>query len=426
MPIDKKTEELHSQANLESVQQLNPDLDAKQYWELGNTQAEQSQWDEAKSCYLKAIQIQPDYVEAYLHLGDIFKKQNQLDEAIHYYLEAANLKRNFFLPYRRLDALLKTTKITQDQIEKISEVAVKALQKYPDKKQTQTLRLSSLIKLGKKSEIIKFCQDLTYRKNLDAKPEFANQFWEPEKLGFPNFMIIGFMKCGTTSLYDYMTQHPNILLGRKKEIHFFDNPDFDKLGLDCYGANFPPIPENSLYWVGEATTEYIRHSNIAQKIRENFPNLKIIVLVRNPVSRTISHFHFSRKMRGVKHSLETAIQSQIQEIENMTDLNQELDHKNGFVSLSLYAYYLEKWMSVFPRENFLVLSLENLSKNSQSTLDKVFEFQKLPSHIIDFDKNYNKGNYLHSNDEISRLLYDFFKPHNQRLENLVEQKFDWD
>lgn len=125
----------------------------------------------------------------------------------------------------------------------------------------------------------------------------------------PNFIIIGAMKCGTTSLHFYLNQHPQIFMSQKKELNFFSR--YWDFGVDWYSSKFPN-KENMI--CGEASPSYSKFQvwpNVPQRIHAIIPHAKIIYLVRNPIERIRSqyvHFYSSDKEN---RSLELAIKEDL-------------------------------------------------------------------------------------------------------------------
>src|SRR5690242_8679107 len=103
----------------------------------------------------------------------------------------------------------------------------------------------------------------------------------------PHFLIIGAQRCGTTSLFEYLANHPEIVPPSVKKIHFFDS-EYEK-GEAWYRARFPVL-ENG-FITGEATPYYLFHPRVPKRVRNWNPNVKLIVLLRNPVDRAYSHFY---------------------------------------------------------------------------------------------------------------------------------------
>jgi hypothetical protein len=110
----------------------------------------------------------------------------------------------------------------------------------------------------------------------------------------PNFLIIGAQKSGTTSLYKYVAQHPQVVPAYKKEIYFFNTPQRYGRGLPYYRAHFPTKwamrrpPQPRL--TGEASPEYLFHPLAAERVQAAVPHAKFLVLLRNPVLRAYSHY----------------------------------------------------------------------------------------------------------------------------------------
>src|SRR5215213_2627672 len=98
---------------------------------------------------------------------------------------------------------------------------------------------------------------------------------------YPDFIIIGTQRGGTTSLYRYLTAHPDIGQAFRKEVHFFDR--YYNKGIDWYLANFPLRGEFPI--VGEASPYYVFHPDVPERILAAVSQAKFIVLLRNPVDR---------------------------------------------------------------------------------------------------------------------------------------------
>ena len=122
----------------------------------------------------------------------------------------------------------------------------------------------------------------------------------------PDFLIIGTQRGGTTSLYHYLQAHPCIRPASTKEVHFFDTK-FHK-GLAWYRGHFPTRIEQSSVnrlhghslMTGEATALYLFHPHAPKRVAKALPFVKLIVLLRNPVDRALSHYY-----HAIKHGYET-------------------------------------------------------------------------------------------------------------------------
>lgn len=262
--------------------------------------------------------------------------------------------------------------------------------------------------------------------------DFCFSIWRQQrltkKLPGPDFLIIGAQKCGTNSLYYYLSQHPSIAAATQKEVHYFDL-NFDR-ELYWYQSHFPEASPGIL--TGEASPYYIFHPLVAERVFDLYPQMKLIVLLRNPVERTISHYYWEVKLGCESLSLSEALSAESSRLEGkvekiLLDGNYySFNHQHyTYLSRSVYVEQLEQWMSIFPREQFLILKSEDLFKNPAATMNEVFEFLDLPPHESDEYIPYNLGDYPPVNEEIYQELAEYFRPHNRRLSELLGKDFYW-
>ncbi len=127
-----------------------------------------------------------------------------------------------------------------------------------------------------------------------------------EKFGLlPNFMIIGIPKGGTTSLFNYLSRHPDVAMSVRKEINYFSN-NYNK-GLGWYRSFFPTVFYKLFLQifigksilVGEASTSYLFRPRSAERTHKLLPQCKLIMLLRNPVDRVPSQYVQNRKIGKV-------------------------------------------------------------------------------------------------------------------------------
>lgn len=241
----------------------------------------------------------------------------------------------------------------------------------------------------------------------------------------PDFIIIGGQKCGTTSLYNYLIQHPEIVAAATKEVHFFDL-QFDK-GVEWYEAQFP---ENGI--TGEASPYYIFHPLVPQRIYQLYPNVKLIALLRDPVARTISHYFHEVRLGFEELSLESAIASETTRLQGETEkiladgTYYSFNHQHyTYRSRSIYLDQLKHWQKYFPSEQLLILESEEFYKNPATTVNQVFEFLQLPPYQLAQYSIYNMGDYPQVSETILHQLVDSFQPHNQQLAAYLGREFNW-
>ncbi|MGF1588757.1 MAG: sulfotransferase domain-containing protein [Pleurocapsa sp.] len=217
------------------------------------------------------------------------------------------------------------------------------------------------------------------KKLLTNKKELARVLISPYTLltsslrSMPDFIIIGAAKCGTSSLYKYLTQHPKIKSAFQKEPSFF-NTYFDK-GLTWYRSNFPIQRQNFI--TGEASPGYFYYPPAPQRIAKLIPAVKLIVLLRNPVDRACSLYYYNLKHLGDKDEFpfEEAIRKEPQrlnsEFKKIIDNENYYDQKDyyylhkkyyhfAYLRTCIYQEHLNHWLQFFPKQQLLILKSEDL------------------------------------------------------------------
>lgn len=224
----------------------------------------------------------------------------------------------------------------------------------------------------------------------------------------PDFLVIGVTKCGTTSLYNYLIKHPNILEANKKEIHFFDN-QFNK-GVVWYEKQFPQKQDGKL--IGEASPGYFWKKFCANRIYQTCPNVKLIVIFRDPVKRMISEFQRISNRHGKKLNFEDTIFKEIR--------------FEQYFGAGMYITHLNRWLQFFPREQMLILILEDLIKNPSEEVNKIFKFLGLEPFTLETYPQYNKTlQKIEVKKETLEELKKFYEPYNKELEKFLGRSLPW-
>jgi len=248
----------------------------------------------------------------------------------------------------------------------------------------------------------------------------------------PCFLIIGAAKCGTTSLYNYLVKHPHISPAIKKEVHFFDI-NFSK-GFEWYQTQLNCASKKDNLLIGEASACYLFHPLAPRRIAQSFPQVKLIILLRNPTQRAFSHYrHMVR--RGIeKLNFEQAINSESQRLNGEREkmlanerYNSSNYRKHSYCTRGIYIDQIKHWMRYFPKEQFLIIKSEDLFAQPENILKQVHTFLGIPPCPLN---NYPKHQYHPSpvplDKEVRDQLTDFFRPYDKALEEFLDRKFDWD
>jgi Sulfotransferase domain len=254
----------------------------------------------------------------------------------------------------------------------------------------------------------------------------------------PDFLIVGSTKCGTTSLHGWLVDHP-LVADTNKEIHFF-NMNYHRRA-DWYRCYFPYASERDAFAAehgrpfisGEATASYLAHYWTPQRAAKLVPNARLIVCLRDPADRAYSQYHYFRRRRSEPlESFEEAIASEQERLrgEEEREIGDPRYHswrvfRWGYLRTSRYAEHLERWLDVFPREQFLFLKFEDVVAAPERALEQIHEHLGLPPHRNGDLPRLNAGSYEPMAQETRARLQDYFRPHNERLRELTGIDFGW-
>src|SRR5919108_5357536 len=175
----------------------------------------------------------------------------------------------------------------------------------------------------------------------------------------PNLIVIGAAKCGTTSLHEYLDEHPEISMSREKELHFFvDGKNWGR-GLAWYESHF----DSAAPVRGESSPGYSAfplYRGVPERMAETIPEAKLIYLVRDPVQRIVSHYTHRTVNWPEMGTLEEALA--------------DPHIREWLVTPSRYWLQLEQYLSRFPAERILVVDSDELRASRIDVLARIFAF----------------------------------------------------
>ncbi|WP_428326202.1 sulfotransferase family protein [Nitrosopumilus sp.] len=251
----------------------------------------------------------------------------------------------------------------------------------------------------------------------------------------PDFFVIGAGRTGTTSLYHYLDQHPSLSKSAYDELGFFD-VNFH-LGLNWYRSLFPSVftkfrikLKTDFFMTYDVTPSYVRRPWIAKRIKKLFPKSKLIIVLRNPVDRTYSHYHLHRKF-GETRTFEEFIKNEIDDVSKW-DVELKDDNyfatkvENSSLARAFYAEQLPIWFEQFSKNQILIISSENLASNTRKTMNEIFSFLNLPEYDVPNIEKVNVSKKSKMNSKTREILLEFFKPYNEQLYDFLNKKFDWE
>lgn len=269
----------------------------------------------------------------------------------------------------------------------------------------------------------------------------------------PDFIIIGGQRCGTSSLYFYLADHPYIAPAYTKELHFFD-ANYNK-GQHWYRAQFPTTIEKyytervhkHVFVTGEASPSYLFHPQVPKRISKLIPDVKLIVLLRNPIDRAYSAHWLNVRTKKDFEPLPFREALECEEERIAGEREKILKDENyisptflpfSYLARGIYVDQLQHWMNYYPREQFLIIRSEDLYSKPAETVKQTLQFLGVPEAAIDTNKEYKrykvptrtgykvKSSHPKMDPETREYLINYYKPHNARLREFLNRDFDWD
>jgi hypothetical protein len=174
----------------------------------------------------------------------------------------------------------------------------------------------------------------------------------------PNFLIIGAMKGGTTSLYNYLRPHPEVYMPATKELHYFVAEKNLPRGIGWYERHFRDAGDAIA--VGEASTDYTKYPlyrGVPQRIAELMPLVRLIYVLRNPVDRIRSHYLHDLARGKERRTIDEAVSG-----------------NEHYLAPSRYALQIEEYLKRFPREQLLLVTSESLRNDRSAAMRRVHDF----------------------------------------------------
>lgn len=255
----------------------------------------------------------------------------------------------------------------------------------------------------------------------------------------PSFVIVGTQKGGTTILYSLLVEHPQILASARKEVQYF-SLNFEK-GAKWYGAQFPSKGAvqqlasrlGKPVITGEASPYYMFHPHATRRLAETLPNAKIIMILRDPVKRAVSHYHHNRARNAEPLPFADAIEQEASRIGPELDrmLKDEHYQSDAYRNFSYfargnYAPQLKRVFDHFSRDQVLVLKSEELKSDTIKVYNQVCGFLGVDPFKPPLQVRANEGKYNDPIDpKVLETLAERYQPHQKELQELLGANYGW-
>ncbi len=255
----------------------------------------------------------------------------------------------------------------------------------------------------------------------------------------PDFLILGAMRAGTSSLYRYLGAHPSVSPSLRKEVEYFTR--WHHRGEAWYRAHFPLGAFAGHRQCFEATPYYLCHPHAPERARELLPDARLVVILREPVARAVSHHRHLSHLGIETLPFEEAVAREPERLAGewerlLRDPGYESrdHHLFSYLERGHYAEQLQRWFTAYPRERFLVLEHDEFFRDPEISFRNLLHFLDLQPWSPTGFHNFSHG-ATHaptasdtSTDlppELRDRLDEHFTPHNRNLEEILGRSFGW-
>lgn len=255
----------------------------------------------------------------------------------------------------------------------------------------------------------------------------------------PAFVVIGAKRGGTTSLYNYLLEHPQIspLFPARQKIkgpHYYD-AEFAR-GPRWYRSHFPlRVPGGSRPGgkiAGEASPYYLFHPLAAGRLARDHPGVRLIVVLRDPVERAYSHYKERVRHGAEPLSFEDALAAEEDRIRGEAERiarepgYRSAEHEDhSYLAQGRYLEMLPRWFSLFPRKQFYIAASEDFYRDPSRIVSEVWSFLGLPPHGLRSRTRHNYHPAPGLRPETRDRLQHAFAAHNSELERLLGRELPW-
>jgi len=243
---------------------------------------------------------------------------------------------------------------------------------------------------------------------------------------YPNFLIIGAARSGTTTLYSYMKDHPDIFLPKNKrpEPHFFFKASEYAQGLEYYRNRFFSEVSRQTA-IGEASTSYLFGPETPALVHKHFPDIRLIAILRNPRERAFSNYWHSVKSGLETTTFEEAISCENERTASLkgTELAELMPY--SYLARGLYFEQLSRWRRYFDPSQMHIVLFEDLTQNTADELKRIYSFLHVDVNLL--PERYERvENRSRSSDEkidaqTDQFMQGFFEKDVIALQHLLDR-----
>lgn len=254
----------------------------------------------------------------------------------------------------------------------------------------------------------------------------------------PDFLVLSAARCGSTSLFAALCEHPQVLPPSHKETHFFDR-NWTR-GLDFYRRLFPLQAHRRALarlrgapvLTGEATTYYLLHPAVPARAHAAIPDAKLVLILRDPVDRAYSHYQLSARRGREDLSFEEALDAEPERLAGAEErlladpAADEPSHRvHSYVARGMYLEQLLRWEELYGRERILFVRSEDFFADPVGAVRRVTDSLGLRPHPGPLPPAKNVASYDTMQPATRARLREIFAEPNRRLEEHLGRELGW-
>ncbi|MAM05720.1 MAG: hypothetical protein CMD06_07185 [Flavobacteriales bacterium] len=234
-----------------------------------------------------------------------------------------------------------------------------------------------------------------------------------------DFFIVGAPKAGTTSLYHYLSEHPETDMSILKEPNYFSEKSIkdNDLYYKSYSikklSRYHSLFKNNNLIKGEASVSYLYYKDVAKSIKAYNPSARIIIMLRDPIERAFSHYLMDFRLGLINDTFENIIFQK-------SNLSNSKTYFQQYVKLGEYTNQIKRYFNEFPSEQILVVDYDDFKNKTSDVVKKVYKFLKIDINFSPELNNKHNARFIVNN----RLLkFLFSKIIIRKAMNLIFPKF---
>jgi hypothetical protein len=261
--------------------------------------------------------------------------------------------------------------------------------------------------------------------------------WEQRVL--PDLILAGAQRSGTTAIFEALYRLANVERPRRgKGSHYFSYNYFR--GWEWFQSQFPTrawarsveARTGRPMFCFDACPYYLFHPFAVERMAQAMPDVKVMVMLRDPVRRAESHYHHSvshgHEDLGLAEALSREQERMVGEVERMEQDWSYWSHHHehhSYLAKGLYAEQLERLYRFYDRDRVMVIQSEDFYREPNRVLAEVTGWLDLPPITLEVDDDRNGHAYRPMDEDMRRHLIDLYRAPNERLYDLLGRRFDW-